>query len=93
MSDIALDLSSLYYIMAFGVLGPVIAFWFALLRPRFWPRFIASTLGGPPLAFIAGAIADHFVPDDEIAFLSLMLAGLVQLPISLGLIILGRRSR
>ena len=92
MSDIALDLSSLYYVMAFGPLAPVVAFFLARLRPPFWPRFLAATLGGPLLAFAAGTIADALKPDDEIAFLSLMAAGCIQAPISLAILLFGRRS-
>ena len=43
MSDIGLDLSALYYAVAFGLLGPAIAFRLARLRPLFWPRFFATT--------------------------------------------------
>ena len=92
MSDIGLDLSALYYAVAFGLLGPAIAFRLARLRPLFWPRFFATTLGGPLLATLAGAVADTIKPDDEIAFLSLTLAGLVQLPISLAVFLFGRRN-
>lgn len=93
MSDIGLDLSALYHAIAYGLLGPAIAFFLARLRPPFWPRFFAATVGGPLLATIAGAIADHLKVDDEIATLSLIAAACVQAPISLALLLFGRRNR
>ena len=92
MSDIAIDLSALYYVTAFAVLGPAIAFWLARTQRLFWPRFFATTLGGPLLATLAGAVADALVPDDEIALLSLIAAACIQAPIALALLLFGRRG-
>lgn len=92
MSSIGLDLTALYLALVFGALAPPIALLLSRQHRPFWPRYAAANLGGPILASFAGFMADRAVPDDEIAFLALIFSLVVQAPIALWMLLLGRRS-
>jgi len=92
MSDIGLDLSALYHAAGLALLGPLLAFLLARRRAPLWRRFLVTTLGGPALAWLAGGLADRFVPGDEIAHLSVIASLPVQALFSLGLLIFRRKS-
>ncbi len=92
MSDIGLNLTSLYLALVFAALGPPIALLLSRQHRPFWPRYAAANLGGPILASFAGFMADRIVRDDEIGFLALIVSAILQAPIALWMLMFGRRS-